>query len=131
MLQCCSRRAQAVRAGARLCYRRILPLGDNGMKLVEILLPLYDNSGKRTSKTHFAQTERELVRRFGGLTAYSRSPARGFWQESGRVARDDIVVFEVMVKRFDRAWWKNYQRELEGRFRQRQIVIRAADLLLI
>jgi hypothetical protein len=41
------------------------------------------------------------------------------------------VVFEVMVKRLDRAWWKNYQRELEGRFRQRQIVIRAADLLLI
>jgi hypothetical protein len=101
------------------------------MKLIEIFLPLFDNAGRKLPKTVFAATRRELIARFGGLTAYSRSPARGFWKEKGKVARDEIVVFEVMTKRLDRRWWRDYRRELEKRFKQDEIVIRVLQCDII
>jgi hypothetical protein len=97
------------------------------MKLIEIFLPLYDNSGRKLPKIAFAETREELIARFGGLTAYSRAPARGFWKEKGRTTRDEIVVFEVMAKRADKTYWRRYKRELEKRFRQEEIVIRMLD----
>jgi hypothetical protein len=97
------------------------------MKLIEIFLPLTDNNGRKLRKDAFADTRRELIDRFGGLTAYSRSPARGFWKEKGRTARDEIVVFEVMTKALERRWWRDYRRTLEKRFKQKEIVIRVFD----
>lgn len=97
------------------------------MKLIEIFLPLYDNAGRKLPKTAFAKTRQELIARFGGLTAYSRSPAHGFWKEKGRTARDEIVVFEVMAKRPDKKFWRDYRNELEKRFKQDEIVIRMLD----
>ncbi len=97
------------------------------MKLIEIFLPLYDNSGRKLPKAAFAETREELVARFGGLTAYSRSPARGFWKEKGRTTHDEIVVFEVMARAPQKTFWHRYKRELEKRFRQEEIVIRMLD----
>ena len=97
------------------------------MKLVEIFLPLADNKGRKFEKKLYAQTRRELIRRFGGLTAHSRSPARGFWKDKGRMTRDEIVVFEVMAKKRDRRWWRDYRHALEMRFKQEEIVIRMFD----
>ena len=95
------------------------------MKLVQILLPLRDNRGRRFKRALYADVHAELVRRFGGLTAYSRSPARGLWKQEGATRRDDVIIIEVMAKRFDRAWWKRYRAELERAFRQDEIVVRA------
>jgi hypothetical protein len=97
------------------------------MKLIEIFLPLTDNKGRKLRKETYAETRRELIERFGGLTAYSRSPARGFWKEKGHTTRDEIVVFEVMTKRLERRWWRDYRRVLEKRFKQEEIVIRVFD----
>lgn len=97
------------------------------MKLIEIFLPLTDNSGRKLRKELFVETRRELTERFGGLTAYSRSPARGFWKEKGRTTRDEVVVFEVMAKRLDRRWWREYRRGLEKRFKQEELVLRVLD----
>jgi hypothetical protein len=97
------------------------------MKLIEIFLPLTDNKGRKLRKDLYADTRRELIERFGGLTAYSRSPARGFWKEKGHTTRDEIVVFEVMTKRLERRWWRDYRRVLEKRFKQEEIVIRVFD----
>lgn len=44
-----------------------------------------------------------------------------------RTSRDDIVVFEVMVRGLDAAWWRGYRAELEGRFPQDVVVVRPAD----
>ena len=94
--------------------------------LVQILLPLYDNAGTRFGEAPFARTRGELLDAFGGVTAYQRAPARGLWKtDDGEVARDDVAVFEVMAPDLDRAWWDRYRRELEGRFKQDTIVIRA------
>jgi hypothetical protein len=53
------------------------------------------------------------------------------WQSGGSTKRDDVVVFEVMIKELDRIWWKNYRRDLERKFRQDEIVIRAQDISVI
>lgn len=100
-------------------------------KLVQILLPLNDNDGRRFPQTYFAAVREELVSRFGGLTAYARAPARGLWKSSGRTRRDDVVVFEVMTARVAKAWWSRYRRTLERRFRQDEIVVRVQDITLL
>lgn len=93
--------------------------------LVQILLPVYDKAGKRFSADLYNQVRVELTQRFGGLTAYTRAPAEGLWDTGSEMKRDDIVVLEVMSEHLDRGWWRNYRRQLEGTFRQDQIVIRA------
>jgi hypothetical protein len=95
------------------------------MHLVQILLPLYAADGERLPQELFVAVRAELVERFGGLTAYSRSPATGLWDEGGSVQRDDIVVYEVMVEQLDRAWWRKYREDLATRFRQQEMVVRA------
>jgi hypothetical protein len=99
--------------------------------LVQILLPLYDNDGAAQPAAHFAAVRRELTERFGGFTAFTRAPAEGAWKEGGEVARDDIVVVEVMAEALDETWWRDYRRGLEARFRQEAIVIRAQAIRLL
>jgi len=102
------------------------------MHLVQLLLPLYNNAGQSLAQSLFQATRRELVERFGGLTAYTRAPADGLWQEeNGRTTRDDIVVYEVMVDSLDRQWWSHYRQSLEKRFEQEAIVIRAQEFVLL
>jgi hypothetical protein len=62
------------------------------------------------------------------LTAYTRSPARGLWHTPGAPKRDDMIIVEVMAKTFQKPWWKKYRRNLERRFRQEEIVIRAQHI---
>ena len=96
------------------------------MHLVQILLPLYDPAGERFPAVLYARVKDELTERFGGLTAYARAPAEGLWETPhGRTQRDDIVVYEVMIEELDRAWWTQYRQELEQRFRQRELAVRA------
>ena len=73
----------------------------------------------------------ELTGKYGGLTAFSRAPAKGLWQEGSGTKRDDIVVLEVMADQLDRAWWQRYRRDLERAFRQEAIVVRAQELELL
>jgi hypothetical protein len=101
--------------------------------LIELLLPLYDNRGQEIDHAHYGQVANELSERFGGLTAHTRAPARGLWKPSQHenTRRDDIVIFEVMTDSVDVAWWAAYRRELEVRFRQDQVVIRAIQVDLL
>ncbi|HVE52546.1 MAG TPA: hypothetical protein VNB23_04120 [Ramlibacter sp.] len=97
------------------------------MHLVQLLLPLYSHDGDRLPRDLFAAVRTELVDRFGGLTAYTRSPASGLWVDDAatRVEHDDIVIYEVMVDALDRAWWASYRGALCTRFRQKEMVVRA------
>jgi hypothetical protein len=99
------------------------------MHLVQILLPLYDNGGDPFGRAPFDRVRDELTERFGGVTAYLRSPAEGAWREpDGDVARDDVAILEVMAERLERAWWAEYREELERRFRQDEVVVRATPV---
>lgn len=101
------------------------------MYLIQVLLPLYDNEGRSFGEDLYGGVRSELTERFGGLTAYSRAPAQGLWKDEGKTHRDDIVVFEVMAAGLDSGWWTNYRADLERRFRQDTIVIRAQPIQVL
>ena len=102
------------------------------MFLVEFFLPVFDNGGARFPKAEFDRVRRELTERFGGVTAFMRSPAMGLWaDDTGVVRRDDLVTFEIMTETLDRDWWRNYREQLGQRFRQQEIVMRASSFELL
>ena len=108
------------------------------MHLVQLLLPLYDNAGRDFPRAHFERVATELTARFGGLTAYTRAPAEGRWRdESARsegapdTARDEIIIYEVMTYPLDPGWWRDFRAELERRFAQDRIVVRALSVTML
>lgn len=90
------------------------------MHVIEILLPAYEEE-------QIALVRRELTKKFGGVTAFVRSPAKGEVKQGQSVVVDDIVVVEVMTKDLDRPWWQSYRETLEHRFKQDEIVVRATN----
>lgn len=98
----------------------------DGMYLIEFFLPTHDNEGVAFPHSEFTCVRRELTEKFGGVTAFLRSPAAGLWEDDeGQVRSDDLVSIEVMADSLDRAWWGRYQRQLRQRFRQQEILMRA------
>jgi len=98
------------------------------MYLVEFLLPTFDNAGRRFPPAEFERIRRELTDRFGGVTAFLRSPAAGLWtDDAGNLRHDDLAIFEVMTDTLDRDWWRDYREQLERRFRQEEVVVRATS----
>ncbi len=95
------------------------------MHLVQILLPLRDNEGQPYSDAVFQALNHKLAQTFGGVTAFSRSPARGVWINNALAQRDDVMVVEVMTEVLDPGWWAALRGELERDLRQQEIVIRA------
>jgi hypothetical protein len=101
------------------------------MHLVEILLPLRDNEGRPFAADKYAAIRQYLTERFGGMTAFTRSPAEGTTADHRGTVHDDIVVFEVMTETLDQTWWHDYRRQLEREFRQDEIVVRASAVTLL
>ena len=98
------------------------------MKLVQLFLPVYDQHGKAFPRAFFDQARSELTKRFGGVTAFLRSPAVGAWQKpGGEVCRDDVYLYEVMADALDRGWWQDYRARLERQFGQDVILVRVTD----
>lgn len=102
------------------------------MYLVQILLPLYDNERKLFPQPEYERIRDELTERFGGLTTYVQSPAKGLWRETGaETVHDDIVIYEVMTELLDRAWWQEYRQDLSVRFRQELLIVRVSEVELL
>lgn len=99
------------------------------MHLVELFLPLFDDAGARFPKDIYDAVRNELTQVFGGVTTFTRTPATGLWEnDGGQVQRDEVVLFEVMVEHVDHAWWRRYREELERRFDQDEVLVRATAL---
>lgn len=95
-------------------------------QLVQLLLPLKMRDGSDVPAEMFAEVRIELTQRFGGVTAYSRSPATGLWKRTeAEVERDQVIMIEVVVEMFDREWWSQYRDTLAKRFDQEEIHARA------
>jgi len=96
------------------------------MHLIQILLPIHRRDGTAVGPEPFARVRDELAERFGGVTAYTRSPATGVWRSGvEEVERDQVVMVEVVVEVFDREWWARYRESLEDRFGQEEVHARA------
>jgi hypothetical protein len=64
------------------------------MVLIQLLLPT--GASGAPAMTALAETRRELVDQFKGVTAYVRSPAKGLWTApDGHTEADDVVMVEV------------------------------------
>ena len=101
---------------------------NRGMVLIQLLLPttVSPHGHDPDTAAALAETRRELVDAFDGVTAYLRSPAQGLWTApDGRHERDDVVMIEVVTDTFDRRWWRAYSATLAARFRQETIHVRA------
>lgn len=102
------------------------------MYLIQVLVPLYRNSGKKFSKKCYAQVRDTLLKKYGGLTVYSRAPVRGLWEKNpGQTVYDDLLIFEVMTKKLHAGWWRRYRATLEKEFAQEHLVIRAQTFQLL
>ena len=93
--------------------------------VIELLLPV---PRERPSLVSVGTVRDELAAKFGGVTLYVNSPAEGLWEDDGEVEHDVIVVAEVMTESLDRTWWAAYRKQLEARFDQEEIVIRATQV---
>lgn len=94
------------------------------MYLIQVLIPVWHKNGVPVPPQDFA---------LGGLTEFSRSPARGHWKpaRNGDAEQDDIIVFEVMTDTLDRSWWSLLRQGLEARLGQEMIVIRSQAIELL
>ena len=101
--------------------------------LVQILLPTQTRNRAPVAPEQFARVRVELTERFGGVTAYTRSPATGLWkrEEDDAIERDQVIMVEVVVEDLDRQWWATYRRQLEERFDQEEVHARALAMDLI
>jgi hypothetical protein len=102
------------------------------MHLIQILLPLYDNTGVSFPKIHYDAVRTQLTEQFGGLTMYLQSPAVGLWKDDAEnTIRDEVIIFEVMSTQVDHTWWQVYCQRLRKQFRQDEILVRASEVQLL
>jgi len=99
---------------------------DYTMHLVELFVPK-----TAASKEGISSLQNILVKQFGGVTAYSRAPAKGIDTEDGQKVEDEIIILEVMTDSLDRAWWSSLRSRLERDLQQREILIRASEVQLL
>lgn len=96
------------------------------MHLVQILLPLADNQGRKFPDAIIQKIKDLILERFGGWTAFTRAPAEGiYWSESQGCVYDTIVVIEVMDESLNRKWWHDFRLKLEDLLAQEEVILRA------
>ena len=99
------------------------------MVLIQMLLPTRSPEGLAFPEDLLRRTRDELIARFGGLTAYARTPATGIWTSpEGDVEVDSVVMIEVLSEGFDKGWWRAYAETLKERLHQQAIHLRATDV---
>jgi 2-hydroxychromene-2-carboxylate isomerase len=98
------------------------------MYLIQILLPLHDNEKQPFPAAHFNTVRTELTRRFGGVTAFVRAPAKGLWEEDDELNRDDVVMFEIIAESLGKEWWRDYRIQLQQLFKQKEVLIWATKV---
>jgi hypothetical protein len=99
------------------------------MFLIQLLLPTVSPAGETFPNDILGSTRAELIEKFGGLTAYLRSPAAGAWKSpDGDLEEDSVVMIEVVADTFDKPWWRGYAETLKRRFAQESLHVRATEV---
>jgi hypothetical protein len=63
------------------------------------------------------------------MTAHTRAPAAGLWEEeAGCQVHDDVVIYEVMVEDLEESWWSALRTRIERELEQEELVIRAHEI---
>src|SRR5215208_2813889 len=107
------------------------------IRSIVIYLPLEFNDGRAIPASYYVALQRELLKRFGGITSTQRQfPLKGVWRSGTEVFQDDVMIFSVMSFRDkSEALILSYLNGLKGRlkkkFEQLEILITVADMLAI
>ena len=101
------------------------------MQIVEVFLPLDTGNGIPIGGEVVEGIVAGLADRFGGATAFTRSPAEGLWKQGATMEKDRVLIIEVMVSELDEAWWKAYRSELEREFEQDEVLIRVTACRIV
>lgn len=95
------------------------------MELMQIFVPTTDQEGGRFERQYFEDLRKELTDRFGGVTIYARSPAKGIWKpDPGLEETDNMIIYEVLVQELDTRYWAELKYQLEDTFQQKEIMMR-------
>ena len=90
--------------------------------ITQILLPKYDNFGRRFERSRFAAFHARMIRKFGGWTR--KGQAEGAWlSPSGRLFTDEHWVYEIGHSRKDLTFWLAEKEQLKDEFDQDDIWI--------
>jgi hypothetical protein len=101
------------------------------MHLVQLLLPIVQSAEASTGESLQA-LRKELIEKFGGVTAYTRSPAKGSWlEDDDHVVQDDVIIVEVMTDQLEHEWWRTLRARLEHQLNQQSIVIRSSKIEML
>ena len=101
----------------------------------DIYLPLLYNNGTDIEEEKFVQVQRELFRKFGGLTSIKREfPLRGIWGNETTVYEDEIIIltaidFSGNLEETEQ-FITEYKEMLKIRFEQEEILITGQDLTI-
>ena len=107
------------------------------IRSVEIYLPLDYNDGTPIEESKYVALQRELLRRFGGVTSTQRQfPLQGLWQSGTQVFQDRVVVFTAIDFRSKTDFeLVRYLERLKGRlkrkFDQLDVLITMQELFAI
>ncbi len=92
-------------------------------------MPLHDNTKQPFPSDYFDSVRRTMTERFGGVTAFLRSPAVGLWKDGDvELTRDEVVMFEVISSELDTDWWAGYRGELQNKFSQDELLVWASKI---
>lgn len=101
-------------------------------KLIQLYLPKNQPDGTPFKNKLFQKVKAELTERFGGLTMYTRAPAKGLWKEDNKhTTTDDIIIYEIMAPDLEVEFWKAYKDKLLKRFKQEELLIRCSAISVI
>ena len=80
-----------------------------------MLLPIRSATGDVIAPGVLGTTRAEILKQFGGLTAYVRAPASGAWTSpEGDVEEDNVVMIEILAQAFDRDYADTLKAVLAG-----------------
>jgi hypothetical protein len=90
------------------------------MELVQILLPLRDGQSRDFPSELYDKIASEMTERFGGVTAYTRTPAEGRWKPDGhKPEAEDVVASKSWSRRWTENGGLNIEEGLRARFGRR------------
>lgn len=107
------------------------------IRSIEIYLPLEFNDHRPIPGNKYIVLQRELLKRYGGVTSTQRQfPLEGVWQSGNEVYLDRVIVFSVMDFRDDSQaeclrHLERLKERLKKSFDQLEILITVAEMLVI
>lgn len=97
--------------------------------MIRLFLPIYDKDGMKFPDHYYTTLHKKLSKKFGGLTVYTRSIAKGFWKAKAKVTiKENVLIHEVMAANVDKLFWQKIKSSMMKKFAQRDLLITSSKI---